>query len=72
MRQNVDYVRDRSGSCAVVLLVTKEAFYIANVGDSRALLSKKGGKIVESITTDHKPCEPSERARIEKGGGRVY
>ena len=34
---------DRSGSCALVALVVKDKCYIANVGDSRAVLSRRGG-----------------------------
>jgi protein phosphatase 2C family protein 2/3 len=40
MRQNIEYVKDRSGSCATLILVTKGTCYIANIGDSRAILSK--------------------------------
>lgn len=63
---------DRSGSCALVALVVKDKCYIANVGDSRAVLSRKGGKEGISMTNDHKPCEESERERILKNGGKVY
>lgn len=30
---------DRSGSCAIVILVVDEIVYVANVGDSRAIMS---------------------------------
>jgi len=65
-------VRDRSGSCAVVLLVTPKKVYCANVGDSRAILSKNFGHVKESISFDHKPNEPDEKNRIIKAGGKVY
>lgn len=42
---------------------------VANCGDSRALLCR-GGKAV-SLSEDHKPDLPTERARIEKAGGHV-
>ena len=42
---------------------------VANVGDSRAVLSK-GGKAVP-MSVDHKPNRLDERRRIENAGGVV-
>jgi len=50
------------------------ALYVANVGDSRCvLLRQNGSDSFEAIplSTDQKPENPSERARIENAGGRV-
>jgi len=50
---------------------------VANVGDSRVLLGRRDGSIVDGggtdqgLTMDHKPDMPSERARIERCGGTV-
>lgn len=41
----------------------------ANVGDSRAVLSR-GGK-AKDLTVDHKPNDKREKARIKKLGGKV-
>ena len=46
--------------------------YAINLGDSRALYSRDGGKEYYQITRDHKPNDPKERARIENAGGQVY
>lgn len=43
---------------------------IANVGDSRAVLGKRGRAI--ELSKDHKPNCTSERLRIEKLGGVIY
>jgi len=51
--------------------------HVINAGDSRVLLSRADGSIVDGggtdsgLSTDHKPNDPSERARIERCGGRV-
>lgn len=37
---------DRSGSCAIAVLTIDEMCYIANVGDSRAVMSVDGGEKV--------------------------
>lgn len=63
---------ERSGSCAIVVLIIGETCYIANVGDSRAVLSSKSGGRVYSLSKDHKPDEENERKRIEANGGKVY
>ncbi len=47
-----------------------EVVYIANVGDSRGIMSMKGGKEVMSLSTDHKP--DMEHERITSAGGKVY
>jgi len=69
---NKALIQDKSGSCAILALFLNEACYIANVGDSRAFMCGNSGKIVVSLSTDHKPDEPGEYARIIKNGGTVY
>ena len=63
---------DKSGSCALISLIVNNMLYAINLGDSRALYSRDGGKEYYQITRDHKPNDPKERARIENAGGQVY
>lgn len=65
-------VVNRSGSCAVFALIVDDVCYVGNVGDSRAVLSKYGGKEANAVTKDHKPNIDSESKRIYSNGGRVY
>lgn len=39
MRKNEVVIKDRSGSCACLVLVVGSTVYMANVGDSRAVIS---------------------------------
>lgn len=47
----------RAGTTAVVLLITKNRYYVANIGDSRAVLSRANTAI--PLSFDHKPDLPS-------------
>ena len=59
-----------AGGCtANVALLLDQHLYIANLGDTRAVLSRGG--FAHEMSQDHKPDLPSERARIEALGGRV-
>ena len=62
-------VSDRSGSCAIVILIVGEICYCANVGDSRAVMSIDSGKIVIPLSRDHKPSDINEYNRIIQNGG---
>ena len=55
-----------SGSTAVVLLVTTEGYYTANLGDSRIMLLQSS--CYSDLTEDHKPNLPHEMKRIKKAG----
>ena len=55
---------ERAGSCAIIVLIVGEIAYIANVGDSRAVMYLNVGKSFVQISTDHKPESTSEQERI--------
>lgn len=43
--------------------------YIANVGDSRAVISRNG--VAERMSVDHKGDDPTEMERVKMDGGIV-
>lgn len=59
-----------SGTTVLTALIFGRKMLIANAGDCRAVLGKRG-KAIE-LSKDHKPNCSSERQRIEKLGGVVY
>jgi len=61
-----------SGSTCNTLIINKKTnnFFLANVGDSRAIICYKNGS-VKRISIDHKPDNKKEKARIQKQGGFV-
>ena len=63
---------DRSGSCALVSLIFDNKIYIANLGDSRAIMSINGGTKIKALTNDHKPNNPKEFERAIKNGSKIY
>ena len=69
---NTKILFDKSGSCALIILIIDRLLYSINLGDSRALYSYGSGKYLLQITRDHKPNDPVEKSRIEKCGASVY
>ncbi|VAH23582.1 unnamed protein product [Triticum turgidum subsp. durum] len=57
------------GSTASTAVLLGNHLYVANVGDSRAVISKSGKAI--ALSDDHKPNRSDERKRIESAGGIV-
>ena len=60
---------ERSGSTAVVVVLTPNHVLCANTGDSRAILQRYG-KVVP-LSFDHKPNNVVERRRIQQANGYV-
>ncbi|KYM78693.1 Protein phosphatase 1B [Atta colombica] len=60
---------DKSGSTAVCAFISPKNIYIANCGDSRAVLCRSGLPVFS--TRDHKPVLPAEKERIQNAGGSV-
>ncbi|KAJ4705870.1 Protein phosphatase 2C family protein [Melia azedarach] len=63
-----DTYRD-DGSTASTAVLVGNHLYVANVGDSRTVISKAGKAI--PLSEDHKPNRSDERKRIENAGGVV-
>lgn len=59
------------GTTAIVALFIGEVLYVANTGDSRAILVESSGRTVE-LSEDHKPDRADEQRRItQQPGGFV-
>eukprot|EP00741_Cyanophora_paradoxa_P003553 tig00000093_g3451.t1 len=70
MRNQLFEKKIESGTTVLVAFFSQEHFFVANVGDTRAILGTSAGRSVR-LSFDHKPHEPKERERIEKSGGEV-
>ncbi|OVA13554.1 Protein phosphatase 2C (PP2C)-like domain [Macleaya cordata] len=62
-------VSSSSGTTALTALILGRLLLVANAGDCRAVLCRKGEAV--EMSQDHKPIYPSERIRIEQSGGYV-
>ncbi|KAL7122355.1 hypothetical protein ABFS83_01G037300 [Erythranthe nasuta] len=58
-----------AGSTASTAILVGNRLLVANVGDSRAVISRAGNAI--AVSRDHKPDQTDERQRIEDAGGFV-
>ncbi|KAK9287346.1 hypothetical protein L1049_015761 [Liquidambar formosana] len=67
---NAKSLDSSSGTTALTALIFRRTLLIANAGDCRAVLGKRGRAI--ELSKDHKPNCISERLRIEKLGGVVF
>nr|CAB3469646.1 unnamed protein product [Digitaria exilis] len=58
-----------SGTTALTAMIFGRSLLVANAGDCRAVLSRRGTAIEMSM--DHRPCSLTEKLRIESLGGYV-
>uniref|UniRef100_A0A0C9S216 protein-serine/threonine phosphatase n=1 Tax=Wollemia nobilis TaxID=56998 RepID=A0A0C9S216_9CONI len=65
-----DFSGPTSGSTACVALIRDSQLIVANAGDSRCVLSRKGQAY--NLSRDHKPELENERERILKAGGFIH
>jgi protein phosphatase 2C family protein 2/3 len=72
IKSAVDGNHKFSGSCAISVVIGPKFGLVINVGDSRVFCSRKSGRVVESISEDHKPEAPGEFARVVKNNGELY
>lgn len=63
-----------SGCTCVTVYCKDKRLYVANTGDSRAVMASldESGRIVgNALSRDHKPDDPDEMDRINRWGGYV-
>ncbi|XP_042475273.1 probable protein phosphatase 2C 35 [Macadamia integrifolia] len=62
-----------SGTTAISVLVCGNTLFIANVGDSRAVIAVKSGNrvVAEDLSRDHTPFREDECERVKLCGARV-
>lgn len=58
-----------SGTTAIVALIRDNVLYVANIGDSRCVISREGTAI--DMSEDHKPEDELEMQRIKLAGGSI-
>ncbi|KAH7841315.1 hypothetical protein Vadar_028281 [Vaccinium darrowii] len=65
-----DFSGPTSGCTACVAIIRNNQLVVANAGDSRCVLSRKGQAY--NLSRDHKPDLEAERERILKAGGFIH
>lgn len=62
-----------SGTTAITVLVRGDTLYVANVGDSRAVIAERRGKdlVAVDLSSDQTPFRADECARVRRCGARV-
>ena len=60
---------DSVGCTAHVILITPKQYFVANSGDSRSIIWRKGKTY--SLSHDHKPEDINELNRIVSAGGKI-
>lgn len=62
-----------SGTTAIIALIRGTQLFVANVGDSRAVLAERNGHelIAKDLSWDQTPMRPDECARVKAAGARV-
>lgn len=59
-----------TGTTATVCLIRDSSeMVLGHVGDSRAVLCRKGSSV--RLSVDHDPDDPDENQRVTKKGGRI-
>lgn len=69
-RAESDVNNSFAGCTANVVLLVDGIIYVANAGDSRAVVYTQDGEVV-ALSTDHKPDLETEKQRIHNAGGYV-
>ncbi|KAF5452430.1 hypothetical protein F2P56_027428 [Juglans regia] len=62
-----------SGTTAITVLVVGDRLFVANVGDSRAVIAVKHGNriVAEDLSNDQTPFRKDEYERVKQSGARV-
>lgn len=73
MHMEQNFSDSLSGTTAVVAMFEKTAVWVANVGDSRAIIGKvaQGELKAMALTTDQTPYRKDERERVRAAGGDI-
>ncbi|KAH9516911.1 Protein phosphatase 1G [Dermatophagoides farinae] len=67
---NLDYEPGKGSGCtAIVAVIRDNMLHVANVGDSRCVLSREGKAL--DMSEDHKPEDDKEKERIINAGGEI-
>ena len=69
-RADNEMMNSFAGCTANVVLFVDDEYYVANAGDSRAIICDGGGNFVP-LSIDHKPDSEVEKKRIQNAGGYV-